>query len=284
MIISADSRQFYKETSIGTAKPSVEEQDGIQHYFVDSHSIHEPVTSAQYEKEANQVLEKEFERHDIILMVGGSGLFIDAACHGLDDVPHDEAIKGELIAAFEAHGLEPLLEELEAKDPSFFHKADRQNPVRIIRALEVIRITGKPFSSFHAFRSKKRAYEIQKFVIDLPRETLYERINLRVDLMMKNGLLKEVKSLEKWKNLQALNTVGYSELFDYLDGRTTLEEAVELIKRNTRRYAKRQLTWFRRDENAIWIRETELGKQTGFVISQHILQPSPSVPLQRGKM
>lgn len=270
VILSADSRQFYTEMNIGTAKPSVEEQAGVKHYFIDSHSVLQPLTSAQYEKEASQVLEAEFQRHDTILMVGGSGLFIDALCHGLDDIPSDEAVKNQLIAEFEQHGLEPLLQELEAKDIIFFKRTDRQNPVRIIRALEVIRITGKPFSFFHAFRSKKRPYEILKFVIDLPREVLYERINSRVDTMMKNGLLNEVQQLLPLKDLQALNTVGYSELFDYLAHETTLEEAVELIKRNTRRYAKRQLTWFRRDQQARWIPEPTPEAQFEFVIQSSI--------------
>ncbi len=254
--------------SIGTAKPSMEEQDGVKHYFVDSHSVQEPLTSAQYEKEASQILGNEFQSHDIILMVGGSGLFIDALCHGLDDVPNDETVKNQLNKEFEASGLEALLRELEAKDPVFFARVDRQNPVRIIRALEVIRITGKPFSSFHAFRSKKRPYEIHKFVIDLPRGLLYERINFRVDVMMKNGLLDEVKQLMSLQNQQVLNTVGYSELFDYLANKTTLEEATELIKRNTRRYAKRQLTWFRRDQNAVWISETLFQKQFERIVSE----------------
>lgn len=266
VVVSADSRQFYKETSIGTAKPSKEEQDGIIHHFVDSHSIHAPLTSAQYEREALQVLEQEFKQHDVILMVGGSGLFIDALCHGLDDIPNDENVRNELNAEFEQNGLEPLLKELAEKDSVFLAGTDQQNPVRIIRALEVIRISGKPFSSFRVANHKKRPFEIQKIVIDLPREILYERINLRVEIMMQNGLLDEVKSLLEWRNLQALNTVGYSELFDFLEGKSTLEEAVELIQRNTRRYAKRQLTWFRRDKTALWMQETRLEDQVRFVL------------------
>lgn len=266
MVVSADSRQFYKETSIGTAKPSKEEQDGIIHHFVDSHSIHAPLTSAQYEQEALQVLEQEFKQHDVIMMVGGSGLFIDALCYGLDDIPNDENVRNELNAEFEQNGLEPLLKELAEKDPVFLAGTDQQNPVRIIRALEVIRISGKPFSSFRVANHKKRPFEIQKIVIDLPREILYERINLRVEIMMQNGLLDEAKNLVEWRNLQALNTVGYSELFDFLEGKSTLEEAVELIQRNTRRYAKRQLTWFRRDKTALWMQETRLEDQVRFVL------------------
>jgi tRNA dimethylallyltransferase len=267
VILSADSRQFYKETSIGTAKPSLEEQAGIKHYFIDSHSIHQPLTSAQFEKEALEVLKTEFLRHKTIILVGGSGLFIDALCHGLDDVPHDENIKNQLNNEFESQGLAPLLAELEAKDPIFYAKVDLKNPVRIIRALEVIRITNKTFSSFHTFQAKKRPFEFQKFVIDLPRELLYERINKRVDIMLKNGLLQEVQGLLAWQNLSALNTVGYSELFDYLNNKISFEEAIELIKRNSRRYAKRQLTWFRRDEKAVWIQELTKENQVQKIIS-----------------
>ncbi len=161
----------------------------------------------------------------------------------------------------------PLLAELEAKDPIFYAKVDLKNPVRIIRALEVIRITDKPFSSFHAFQAKKRPFEFQKFVIDLPRELLYDRINKRVEIMLENGLLHEVQNLLPWQNLSALNTVGYSELFDYLNNKISLEEAIELIKRNSRRYAKRQLTWFRRDKKAIWIQELTTENQLQKIIS-----------------
>jgi tRNA dimethylallyltransferase len=267
IILSADSRQFYKETSIGTAKPSLEEQAGIKHYFIHSHSIHQPLTSAQFEKEALEILETEFRRYETIILVGGSGLFIDALCHGLDDVPHDENIKNQLNIEFETHGLEPLLVELEVKDPLFYAKVDLKNPVRIIRALEVIRITNKPFSSFLAFQSKKRPFDFQKFVIDLPREMLYDRINKRVDIMLENGLLQEVQELLEFQNLSALNTVGYAELFDYLNNKIPLKEAIELIKRNSRRYAKRQLTWFRRDEKAIWIQDLTTENQLQYIIS-----------------
>lgn len=267
VILSADSRQFYKETSIGTAKPSLEEQAGIKHYFIHSHSIHQPLTSAQFEKEALEILETEFRRYETIILVGGSGLFIDALCHGLDDVPHDENIKNQLNIEFETHGLEPLLVELEAKDPLFYAKVDLKNPVRIIRALEVIRITNKPFSSFLAFQSKKRPFDFQKFVIDLPREMLYDRINKRVDIMLENGLLQEVQELLEFQNLSALNTVGYAELFDYFNNKIPLKEAIELIKRNSRRYAKRQLTWFRRDEKAIWIQDLTTENQLQYIIS-----------------
>lgn len=261
VIISADSRQFYKEMTIGTAKPSIEEQDGIKHYFIDSHSILEPLTSGQYELQAIKILEEEFKNHDIIFLVGGSGMFIDALCNGLDEIPTDIQIRNLLMTEFHENGLQPLLEELEEKDFVFYNSVDKNNPVRIIRALEVIRITNKPFSSFRNKKGKDRFFNFQKFVIDLPRETLYNRINARVDIMLKNGLVEEVKSLESFKTLQPLNTVGYSELYDYFDGKIDYETAIELIKQNTRRYAKRQLTWFRKDSSAIWIQNQKIEEQ-----------------------
>lgn len=267
VVLSADSRQFYKETSIGTAKPSLEEQAGIQHFFVDSHSIHDPVSSAQYEKQALTLLEQEFKKHDVILMVGGSGMFVDALCYGLDDIPHDVDVKNELNQEFEQNGLAALLIELKAKDPVYFESTDLKNPVRIIRALEVIRISGKTYSSYQKFQPQTRDFEIHKFVIDLPREYLYQRINHRVGLMMKAGLLEEVRELIPYQDLQTLNTVGYSELFSHLRNEFDLERAIELIQQNTRRYAKRQLTWFRRDPKNQWISETDFDLQFQYVLN-----------------
>lgn len=266
LVLSADSRQFYKETAIGTAKPSLEEQAGVKHYFVDSHSIHQPISSAQFEKQALSILVDEFKNHDIILMVGGSGMFIDALCYGLDNIPHDENVKNELNQELEENGLESLLLELKEKDPSYFNTTDLKNPVRIIRALEVIRISGKTYSSFQMFKPQVRDFEIHKFVIDLPRELLYDRINQRVENMLDAGLLEEVRELLPYRDLQTLNTVGYSELFRYFKQEIGLERAIELIKQNSRRYAKRQLTWFRRDPKNQWIAELELESQF-----QHVL-------------
>lgn len=267
IVLSADSRQFYKETSIGTAKPSLEEQDGVKHYFVDSHSIHNPLSSAQYEKDALAVLEEEFKKREIILMVGGSGMFVDALCYGLDDIPHSAEVKKQLNEAFERNGLEPLLLELKDKDPAYYESTDQKNPVRIIRALEVIRISGKTYSSYQKFQAQVRDFEIYKFVIDLPRDYLYQRINKRVNLMLEDGLVDEVKSLFNWKDLQTLNTVGYSEIFSYLQGEIDMDRAIELIQQNTRRYAKRQLTWFRRDPNNRWISEIDFDSQFQYVIN-----------------
>lgn len=261
VVFSGDSRQFYREMEIGTAKPSLQEQDGIPHFFIDSHSITTPVTASDFEKEALLLLEEQFQKHDVIVLVGGSGLFIDALCYGLDDLPHDPSIRAKWNALFEEKGLEYLQEELRKKDPKAFASLDVQNPVRLIRALEVMDISGTAFSAFHTASKKQRTFQIFKFVIDLPRELLYERINKRVDIMLENGLLEEVKRLLIYKDLQVMKTVGYAEFYPFFEGEITVEEAVELVKRNTRRYAKRQLTWFRRDENNVWLSSLTTDKQ-----------------------
>lgn len=256
VVISADSRQLYKELSIGTAKPTLEEQANIFHYMVDSHSLTDEITSAVYAREVNEILAAEFKTHDKIILVGGSGMFIDAVCIGLDEIPKSDQIKRELTIQWEKEGLQNLLEELKSKDLVFYDEVDKGNPMRIIRALEAIRITGQPFSTLRTKQEKKHSFEITRFVINHEREVLYDRINRRVDIMMGNGLLEEVKSVEHLKHISTLRTVGYSELFDFLDGNTTIENAVNLIKQNTRRYAKRQLTWFRRHPEAIWLMNT----------------------------
>ena len=257
VIISADSRQFYKELLIGTAKPTLEEQEGIKHYMVDSHQLEEEVSSAKYAREVNSIIEKEFRHHDKLIMVGGSGMFIDAFCIGLDEIPKSNELKSELTKQWENSGLDPLLKELKEKDPQFYNEVDKGNPMRIIRALEAIRITGQPFSKLRTNQEKKHNFEIIRFVINHPREVLYDRINRRVDLMIQNGLLNEVKSVQHLKHLSTLKTVGYTELFNFLNGITNFQTAIDLIKQNTRRYAKRQLTWFRRHTEAIWLTNTE---------------------------
>ncbi len=240
--------------SIGTAKPSLEEQAGIKHYFVHSHSAEYPVSAADFEREALEVLEHEFKNHETIILVGGSGMFIDALCDGLDDIPNDANLRDELTILVQEKGLEILLNELKKKDVNYYKLVDKSNPVRIIRAIEAIRISGKTFTELRQKKSKKRYFEIFRFVIDLPREKLYERINLRTSLMFENNLVEEVKNLIQFREIQTLNTVGYSEVFDFLDGKITLEKAIELVQQNSRRYAKRQLTWFRRNEKAIWLK------------------------------
>lgn len=253
VILSADSRQFYKEMSIGTAKPSQYEMQGIPHYFIDSHSIEQELTAATYAEEARDILQKEFKTHPTILLTGGSGMYVDALCKGLDNVPVSLAERDKLNIELKNNGLEPLLRELETSDPVHFDRIDKANPVRVIRALEVIRSTGKPYSSFLNIIEHQKEFEVIRFRIDHPREQLYRRIDQRVDQMMVNGLLEEVCSLLPYRNANVLKTVGYQELFDYIDGKLDLPKAIELIKQHTRNYAKRQLTWLRRNEDAISI-------------------------------
>lgn len=253
VIISADSRQFYKEMTIGTAKPMVEEMENIPHYFIDSHSITDEVNSSRFANEASELLSTLFQQHDKIILVGGSGMFIDALCFGLDDIPHDGQQQQQLEKELELYGLAPLLEELQEKDPDFYNQVDKSNPVRIIRALEVIRATNRPFSSFRKGEKKQHDFSIRYFVMNVPREILYDRINQRVDVMVENGLEHEAKNLVAYKHLKPLATVGYSEWFRYWEGEFDRSTCIELIKQNSRRYAKRQVTWFKRNPEAIWI-------------------------------
>lgn len=253
VILSADSRQFYKELAIGTAKPSAEEMQGIPHYFVDSHSIHDPVTSARFEREALQLLQNDLKTLENIVVVGGSGMFIDALCIGLDPIPTDAAVQEQLRGELEQNGLAPLLTELRQKDPDYFHAADTENPARVLRALEVIRLTGKPFSEWRQKQPPARPFSVRRFVIEHPRQQLYDRINLRVDNMIADGLLDEARSVYSVRELPPLQTVGYTECFDYFDGKTDLPTCIEKIKQHTRNYAKRQLTWFRRHPETVWI-------------------------------
>ncbi|HLW29795.1 MAG TPA: tRNA (adenosine(37)-N6)-dimethylallyltransferase MiaA [Brumimicrobium sp.] len=255
-IISADSRQFYKELSIGTAKPTQEEMDDIPHFFIDSHSVQQPLSAGQYEKQAFAKVEELFKSHNTIIVVGGSGMFINALIYGTDQLPHDPKVRSFWNKEFEQRGIEFIQEKLKAVDSAYYEEVDINNPVRLIRALEIFEITGQPYSILRKQNRKVPRYPTQYFVIDYPREELYERINQRVDIMMKNGLLEEVRSNIKYRDLQPLNTVGYKEIFEYLNYNISLEKAVELIKQNTRRYAKRQLTWFRKEENVHWLTPT----------------------------
>ncbi|MDB5011016.1 MAG: miaA [Mucilaginibacter sp.] len=253
VIISADSRQFYREMSIGTAKPSAEELAAAQHYFISSHSLNESFTVADFEKQGLQLLDDLFKTKDAVILVGGSGLYIKAICEGFDDIPSAEPeIRERLNNEFSEKGISYLQEKLKIADPAYYAQVDIHNPQRVIRALEVFESTGKPFSSFRVANTKIRPFKIIKIGLDLPRDILYGRINRRVDDMIQQGLLSEAKSLLPYRHLNALNTVGYSELFDYFDGQSDLNSAVEHIKQNTRRFAKRQLTWFRKDKNINW--------------------------------
>jgi tRNA dimethylallyltransferase len=254
VIVSADSRQFYKEMSIGTAKPDAQELAAARHYLINSHSINEPFSVGDYEKQGLALLDELFKLHDTVILVGGSGLYIKALCEGFDDIPQaDIAIREQLNLEFAEKGITPLQDELKTADPVFYEQVDLSNPQRIIRALEVHRSTGKQFSSYRKSKVNQRPFNCIKIALDLPREVLYDRINRRVDKMIDQGLVDEVKSLMPYRHLNALNTVGYSELFDYFDGNSTLDRAIELIKQNTRHFAKRQLTWFRKDKDIHWL-------------------------------
>lgn len=244
-VISADSRQFFKEMSIGTAKPTAAEMQEVPHYFVDHISIHDMYNVGQYEREAITTIEQLFEKHNELILVGGSGLYINAVLNGVDEFEEiAPEIRENLNQTYQTQGLAWLQEKLLELDPVYYQQVDLNNPQRLIRALEVCIHNGKPYSSFRTKEKKTRPFNTVPILINTEREVLYDRINRRVDQMMVNGLLEEVKHLYPHKQLNALNTVGYKELFDFLDHKNTLEEAVNLIKQNTRRYAKRQLTWF----------------------------------------
>lgn len=253
-IISADSRQFFKEMAIGTAKPSAEELMQAKHHFINSHSITETVSVGDFERQGLAVIENIFKTHDTAIMVGGSGLYIKAICEGFDELPTASLeIRNKLNREFEEKGFTHLKEKLKDADPVYYGQVDLNNPQRLIRALEVFEHTGVPFSSYRKSTTNQRPFRSVKIGIDLPREILYQRINQRVDEMVKQGLLDEVKALLPYRHLNALNTVGYSELFDYFDNKTDLETAIAAIKQNTRRFAKRQMTWFRKDQQIRWI-------------------------------
>jgi tRNA dimethylallyltransferase len=258
-ILSADSRQFFREMNIGTAKPSTEELNQAKHHFIDHLSIHDEYNVGQYERDATLLLEQLFQKYDHVIMVGGSGLYIKAVCDGLDHFPQvDEQFRIALTETFEAQGIETLQEELKQLDPVYYDEVDRQNPHRLIRALEICRATGKPYSSFRTATATERPFKTTKIAIDWEREQLYDRINLRVDQMIDAGLEQEAKSLFPFKYLNSLQTVGYQEWFDYFEGKMDREEAVRLIKRNTRRYAKRQMTWLRRESDIHYFAANDL--------------------------
>lgn len=253
-ILSADSRQFYKEMTIGTAKATEEELAQAKHYFVNTRSVTEPYTVSDYEKEALQVLEEIYAQQDVAVMAGGSGMFIKAVCEGLDEFPEvSEEARGVVEILFEKEGLSGLQGALKKADPDYYKTVDLQNSRRLIRALCVCESSGKPYSSFLKKSPKKRPFTTHYFCLNMDREKLYDRINRRVDQMLVNGLLEEAKGLYKYKELPSLQTVGYAELFDHFDGKHDLETAIELIKRNSRRYAKRQLTWFRKAPHWKWL-------------------------------
>ena len=264
VILSADSRQFYKEMSIGTAAPTEEELNQVQHYFVHHISIEDKYDVADYEHDAIQLLDELFKTHDAVVMTGGSGLFIDAVCNGIDAMPDVQPeIREKVQKLFDEGGLKALQNEVQRLDPDYYAIVDQQNPRRLQRALEVSYQTGQPFSSFRSGNTIQRDFEIKKYALLWDRQELIERIDRRVDLMMEQGLLEEAKSLYPKRDLNALNTVGYKELFACFDGQCSLEEAVEQIKIHTRQYAKRQMTWLRKDTSYQWIMPEDVDEVVG---------------------
>jgi tRNA dimethylallyltransferase len=257
-IISCDSRQFYREMNIGTAVPNKTDLAEVKHHFIQNLSIENPYTVGDFEKDALTKIDELHQKNDVVIMVGGSGLYIDAVCKGLDDFPKIPTdIRARLNQRLVHEGIESLEQELNKLDPDYHKIVDKSNPHRIIRALEVCLVSGKAFSSFRKKQEKTRAFNTIKIVLNRDRETLYGRINLRVNQMMKEGLLEEVKNLLPFREFNALQTVGYKELFAYFDGECNLETAIEEIKKNTRRYAKRQMTWFRRDPETLFFNPEE---------------------------
>lgn len=252
-IISADSRQIYRETTIGTAVPSPGELALVKHHFIQTVSVEEPYNASIYETQVLGKLEQLFKVHDMVLLVGGSGLYIDAVCQGIDDLPQaDPRLREELLERYKKEGLESLTRELKSLDPVSYEKVDLKNHMRVLKALEVSIQTGKPYSTFLSATKKERPFDILRIALDLEREILYNRINRRVELMMEAGLLEEVRQLQHLKGYTSMKTVGYRELFRVLDGELTLDRAVDLIKRNTRKFARKQLTWFRKENRYQW--------------------------------
>jgi tRNA dimethylallyltransferase len=253
-IISADSRQCYSELNIGVARPSKAELQAVHHYFVNSHSIHQEVNTGGFENYALSAADEIFAGNDVAVMAGGTGLYIRAFCDGMDDIPEvDAAVRNGIAAQYKALGLKWLQQQVKAADPVYFEKGEIQNPRRMMRALEVIRSTGLSITHFQQGHKKERPFRIIKAGLELPREVLYNRINQRVHQMMEAGLLEEARGLYAHRHLNALQTVGYRELFDYMDGHTDLARATELVQQNSRHYAKRQLTWFKKDTDITWM-------------------------------
>jgi tRNA dimethylallyltransferase len=268
-IISADSRQIYRETTIGTAVPSPEQLSRVKHHFIQTVSVRERYNASIYEIQVLNKLEKLFKVYDLVLMVGGSGLYIDAVCKGIDDLPSIEPeLRAELLERYEKEGLEPLTRQLYQLDPVSFGKVDLRNPMRVLKALEVSIQTGLPYSSFLTDKEKERPFRILHMALDLDRELLYGRINGRVDRMMAAGLLEEAEQLQALKGYTAMKTVGYRELFRVMDGELSLHEGVDLIKRNTRKFARKQLTWFRKEKRYQWFRPDQEREMIDWVESR----------------
>ena len=267
-IINADSRQIYRELKIGTARPTEEQMQQVKHYFVGTLGLEDYYSASLFEQQVLELLGQLFQSHDYALMAGGSMMYIDAVCDGIDDIPTiDDETRALMKRRLAEEGLEQLCEDLKRMDPEYYEIVDKQNPRRVVHALEICTMTGQTYTSFRRREKRERPFRIIKIGLNRPREELYARINQRVDEMMANGLLEEVKTMYPKRSLNALNTVGYKELFDYLDGRWPLEEAVERIKGNTRRYARKQLTWYKKDNQIRWFHPDEITTIIDYIIS-----------------
>ena len=268
-VINADSRQIYKELSIGTAKPTKKEIQDIRHYFVGTLSLQDYYSASIFEQQVLELLDNLFLENDYALMSGGSMMYIDAVCDGIDDIPTiDDATRETMKRRLKDEGLERLVEELHRLDPEYYAIVDRQNPKRVVHALEICTMTGKTYTSFRKKVKKERPFKIVKIGLNRDREELYGRINARVDQMMKEGLLNEARNVYQLKDLNALNTVGYKELFKYIEGIWSLDEAVERIKGNTRRYARKQLTWYKKDPMIRWFHPNQREEIINYILSE----------------
>ena len=260
-IISCDSRQFYKELKIGTAPPNEKQLKEVKHHFIHNLSIHDNYSAGAFEKDAIKKIQEIHKKKDNIILVGGSGLYVDAVCNGFNIIPTvSKEIRQDINLLYENKGIEWLKEKVKNIDPNSFTKENYNNPQRLLRILEVYYQTKKPLSFFHNNKKKEREFIIQKIGLKIEREKLYDKINQRVDKMIKNGLVKEVTNLKQYKNINALQTVGYKEIFEFLENKISLENAIEKIKRNTRRFAKRQITWFKKDQSISWHNFDEIVK------------------------
>ena len=268
-IINADSRQIYRELKIGTARPSNKQMSEVKHYFVGTLGMDDYYSASLYEQQVLALLDDIFKTSDYALLSGGSMMYIDAVCNGIDDIPTvDDETRETLKKRLLMEGLGSLCEELRQRDPEYYEIVDKQNPRRVVHALEICVMTGKPYSSFRTQEKKVRPFRIIKIGLTRPREELYKRINRRVDKMMKDGLLEEAKEMYPKREVNALNTVGYKELFEYLKGKFTLHEAVERIKGNTRRYARKQLTWYKKDEQIRWFHPDDKDEIISYIEQQ----------------
>lgn len=268
-IINADSRQIYRELKIGTAQPTEEQMQQVKHYFVGTLGLEDYYSASLFEQQVLELLDQLFQLHDYALITGGSMMYIDAVCDGIDDIPTiDDETRTLMKQRLANEGLKALVEELRQLDPEYYEIVDRQNPRRVVHALEICTMTGKTYTSFRKREKRQRPFRIVKIGLNREREELYDRINQRVDQMMELGLLEEAKRLYPLRHLNALNTVGYKEIFDYLEGHWSLEEAVERIKGNTRRYARKQLTWYKKDEHIHWFNPQDKEEIIRYIMSQ----------------